>query len=144
MWERFERGEVIRIDAKGGMTVSTLNFWPERCVAISQEDLAEVSRSWQPFLEKVVRPRTTLQVMVHSYTGDDWRAYGPVLELLYGSPSEKTVGILWDGQLSLPKEIDTAVMATLELVCSNSRLAKRYLLRDLPQQVASRLECSTD
>ena len=51
MWERFERGEVIRIDAKGGMTVSTLDFWPERCVAISQEDLAEVSRAWQPFLE---------------------------------------------------------------------------------------------
>ena len=126
------------------MTVSALNFWPERCVAISQEDLAEVSRYWQPFLEKVVRSHTTVQVMVNPYTGDDWRAYGPLLSLSFGSTSEKNVGILWDGQLSLLKDLDTAVIATLEMVCSNSRLAKRYLLRDLFQPVASRLECSPD
>ena len=142
MWERFERGEVIRIDAKGGMTVSASNFWPERCLAISQEDLAEISGQWKPFLERVVRSQTTVQVMANPYAGDDWRAYGPLLSISFGSTSGKHVGILWDGQLSLPKELDDAVMGTLEVVCSNSRLAKRYLLRDLPQQIASRLECS--
>lgn len=133
----------MTIDGKGGMTVSALDSWPERCLKVSQEDLAEVSRYWRPFLEKTVRSRTTVQVMADPYTGDDWRAYGPLLSLSFGSTSEKVIELLWDGHLSLPEELDTAVIGTLELVCSNSRLARKYLLRDLPQQVASRLECST-
>jgi hypothetical protein len=80
--------------------------------------------------------------MVNPYTGDDWRADGPVLWLSISSLSEKHLQLMWDGQLSLPKELDIAVIGTLEMVCSNSRLAKKYLLQGLPHQVASRLECS--
>lgn len=142
MWERFERGESITIDARGGMTVATLSSWPDRCLRISREDLADLSRAWQPIVERLVRPRTDIQVMTHPFTGDDWRAYSTLVSLSFGSPSDKTFGLLWDGQLSLPEELDTALMATLEAVCSNSRLAKKYLLRDLPSQVAGRLACS--
>lgn len=57
--------------------------------------------------------------MVHPHTGEDWRAHGPLLELSFGSASEKNVGIVWwDGQLGLPVELDTAVVATLEPPCS--------------------------
>ncbi len=140
MWERFERSDSITIYAKGGMTVSD-GIWPERCPRISQEDLAEASQHWQTFLEHLPRDRASLQVMVNPYTGDDWRAVGPLLSLEFGPASGKSVGLLWDYQLSLPEEFDTAVIGTLELACSNSRLAKKYLLRGLPQQVASRLEC---
>lgn len=61
--------------------------------------------------------------------------------LSYGPPSTKTLELLWNGRSSLPEDLDSAVIKTLETVCSNSRLAKKYLLRDLPQQVAVRLTC---
>ncbi len=143
MWERFERSDSISIDGKGGMTVFGLQSFPDRCLRISQEELAELSRDWQPFLEHLVKPRTDALVMVNPYTGDDWQAYGSLIELTFGSASEKVFGLLWDGQLSLPEELDTAVIGTLEMICSNGRLARKYLLRGLPQQVASRLECLT-
>lgn len=143
MSERFEHGAFITINAKGRMAVSSLDLWPEKCPRIPQEDLVEVSRYWQPILERMVTSHKTLQVMANPYTfNDDWRPEGSLLELSFGSTAGKSLGLLWDFQSSLPKELDTAVMRTLEMVCSNSRLAKRYLLRDLPRQVTSRLNCS--
>lgn len=144
MWERFERNERITIDGQGGMTVSGSDSWPDRCLRIPRQDLARLRRHWQPFVEQPVRPHTTLQVMADPYTGDDWRASGPLLSFSFGSLSERSVGLLWDGQLSLPEDLDTAVIGTLEVACSNSRLAKEYLLRGLPREVADRLECSTE
>lgn len=142
MSERFERGALITINAKGRMAVSALDLWPERCPRISPEDLLAVSQDWQPVLERMVRPHTDLQVMANPYTfNDDWRPDGPLVALSFGSTAGKSLGLLWDGRSSLPEALDTAVMETLEMVCSNSRLAKRYLLRDLPRQVTSRLSC---
>jgi hypothetical protein len=80
--------------------------------------------------------------MENPITGDDWQAEGPVLALSLGTSPEKTVSLLWDGLLGLPKDLDAAVIGTLEMVCSSSQLAKRRLLQGLPHQVASRLECS--
>jgi hypothetical protein len=123
------------------MAVSS-GSWPERCPRIPPEDLVEVSRSWQLLLDRMATSHTGLQVMANPYTfEDDWRPDGPLVSLSFGSTSGKTLGLLWDGRTSLPGELDTAVMGTLEMVCSNSRRAKRYLLRDLPRQVTSRLEC---
>lgn len=142
MWERFERRSSMSIDARGSMAVSGKNMWPERCPKIPQDDLAEVSQYWQPLLEQMVRPHTGLQVMANPYTdNDDWRPDGPLLSLSFGSTSGKTLGLLWDCQSRLPQELDTAVMGTLEMMCSNSRLARKYLFRDLPRQVTGRLEC---
>lgn len=142
MLERFERGASITIDARGRMAVSSLDLWPERCPRIPQEDLLAVSQYWQPILERLVTPHTTLQVMANPYTfKDDWRPDGSVVALSFGSTAGKSLGLLWDGRSRLPKELDTAVMGTFELACSHSRLAKRYLLRDLPRQVTSRLNC---
>lgn len=144
IWERFERNETIIIDGKGGMTVSAMDFWPNRCLRISQEDLTQVTQHWQPLLESLVRSHTTVQVMANPYTGDEWRPNGPLLWLSFGSPEQTSIELLWDGTRSLPKDLDTAVIGTLEVVCSNSRLAKGYLLRGLPRQVADRLECLTN
>ena len=142
MRERFERGASITVDEGGRMAVSSLNMWPESCPRISQEDLAEVSRSWHSVLEQRVRPHTDIRVMENPDTGNDgWRPDGPLLSLTFGPASGKSLGLLWDGQSSLPGDLDTAVMGTLEMVCSNSRPARRYLLRDLPRQVSSRLQC---
>ena len=96
MWQRFERDAAFTIDGKGGMTLSVLDSLPNRCLRISEEDLARVTRHWQPVLESMVEPHGSAQVMVTPYTGDDWRAYGPVLSLSFGSPSETSVGLLWD------------------------------------------------
>lgn len=144
IWERFKRRASIDIEEKGRMAVFGLSSWPERCPRIPQDELAEASQHWQLFLERPIGDRTLLQVMAIPYTGDDWRAVGPLLYLEFGSASGRSVGLLWDYQSSLPEELDTVVIGTLELACSNSRLAKKYLLRDLPPQVGSRLECSSD
>lgn len=142
MSERFERGAFITIDATGRMAVSSLDLWPERCPRVPPEDLVEVSQSWQPVLERTVTPHTTLQVMANPYPyNDDWRPDGPLVALSFRSTAGKSLGLLWDGRSSLSKDLDTAVMGTFEMVCSTSRLAKRYLLRDLPRQVTSRLDC---
>lgn len=141
MWERFERQASMTIDATGKMVVAS-GSWPEQCPRIPQEDLAEVSRSWQPLLDRMTMSNIGLQVMANPYTfEDDWRPDGPLVDLSFGSTSAKTVGLLWDARSRLPEALDAAVMATLELVCSNSRRAKRYLLRGLPRQVTERLEC---
>lgn len=140
--ERFERGALITIDARGRMAVSSLDLWPQRCPRIPQEDLVAVSQHWQPVLERTVTPHTTLQVMENPFTfDDDWQPDGSLVELSFGSTTGKSLGLLWDGRSDLPKDLDSAVMGTLEMVCANSRLAKRYLLRDLPQQVTRRLSC---
>jgi hypothetical protein len=142
MWERFERGASIRIDATGSMAVSALDMWPERCPTIPREDLAAVSRLWEALLEQMALPHTDLRVMANPEIGnEDWHPSESLLSLSFGSASGKSLGLLWDGESTLPEQLDTAVMATLELVCSNSRLAKKYLHRDLSRQVVSRLEC---
>ena len=73
--------------------------------------------------------------------GEDWRPEGPLLSLSVSGASGNSLSLLWDGQSSLPEDLEAAVLTTLDLVCSNSRLGKRYLLRDLPRQLASRLDC---
>jgi hypothetical protein len=138
--ERFDRGSIIIIDASGSMMVTDLMSWPESCPRIPPSDLAEVSRIWQPILERAPKDQTRLEVG-HLYRDDDGRAHGPFISLSFGATSGRTIGLLWDGQRSLPEDLDTAVFAILESACSNSRLARKYLLRDLPQQVANRLEC---
>ena len=144
IWEQFERVDFVIIDGKGGMSVSAWNLWPDRCLRISQEDLARLRQHWRLFLEQVDRSHTALDVMADPYRFDGWRAYGPVLSFSFGSPAERSFQLLWDGQLRLPEELDTAVIGTLEVVCSNSRLAKKRLLGGLPRQVGDRLECSKD
>lgn len=142
MPERFERGAVMWIDADGSMAVSRLDLWPLRCPRIAADDLAQVSRLWQPILDWLPKPRTGYHALTDpNVWRHDWRPDGPVLSLTLGSPSGKVFDVLWDGRSSLPGELGVAVMATLEMVCSNSRLARRSLLRDLPPQVAGRLEC---
>ena len=124
------------------MTVSTDPGWPRGCPRVAREDLDDVSRQWKAVLDWLVEPRVYLRFMANpEIEKDDWRPDGPLLELSFGSAGE-SVSFLWDGESSLPPKIDTAVVATLELMCSNSRLARRYLLRDLPPQVATRLACS--
>lgn len=115
---------------------------PPRCLRIPQEDLDAVSRIWQPLLERQDKAQTSLVVMKRPYTGDDWRADGPVLSLSYSSSTEDHFRLMWDARLSLPRELDIAVIATLEMVCSNSRLAKKHLLQGLPKEVGGRLQCS--
>lgn len=142
MLERFERGASMNIDARGSMAVSGLNMWPQKCPRIPQEDLVAVSRSWQPILERMPAPHIGLQVMANPITdNEDWRPDGSLLSLSFGSASRKNLRLMWDGESSLPEDLDGPVMALLEMVCSNSRLARRYLLRDLPRSVTSRLEC---
>jgi hypothetical protein len=97
-----------------------------------------VSQRWQPVLERIVTPQPDVQMVANAAKG---RRDGPLLSLQFGPLSDKNLGVLWDGESPLPADVETAVMATLELMCSNSRVAKRRLLRDLPQQVAIRLKC---
>ena len=141
MWPLFERGAAIGLDADGAMTVSALNMWPESCLTISPEDLARVDRGWQPFLDQMSKARTGIRALANPHLGDDWRPDGPILSISFDSPSERRVELLWDGRSSLPPGLETAVIGTLETICSNSRRAKKYMLRDLPQQVAGRLDC---
>jgi hypothetical protein len=148
MWERFKYGATIRIDTGGRVNVSTDAAWPERCPDLSQEDLVEISRNWQPILDQMALRHTDLRLMANADVHkDDWRPDGPLLELSFGSTSPKgststkTIGLLWDFWSSPPKDLYTAVMATLEVICSESRLARKYLLRDLPRPVFDQLEC---
>lgn len=137
----FERGAAIRLDADGAMTVSGLDMWPESCLTISREDLARIAENWQPFLDRVITARIRLRALANPDLGDDWRPDGPVLSLSFDLVSEQRVQLLWDGRTSLPPDLNTAVIGSLETMCSNSRRAKKYMLRDLPQQVANRLDC---
>lgn len=141
MRQLFERGTAIRLDVDGAMTVSALNMWPESCPTIPREELTRVERSWQPFLDQMTRARTDIRALADPDLDDTWRPGGPVLSLSFGSTSERRVQLLWDGRSSLPPDLETAVIGTLETMCSNSRRARKYLLRDLPQQVTGRLDC---
>lgn len=142
MGQRFERGAAMRIAAGGGMAVSGLDMWPQRCPRISPQELARVSRSWQPVLGRMATPHTNLLRTADPRTlAEGWHPDGPLLSLTFGSTAGRSLQLLWDGRSSLPEDLEAAVLETLELVCSHSRLAKGYLLRDLPRQVAGRLEC---
>ncbi len=138
----FENGKIIRIDANGGMTVSALDLWPERCLTVDEEELARVSRYWQPFLDRTSqRSRRFIQIMKDPYLGDDnWEADRPLLSLSFGAPGEH-VEIFWDGLLSLPPDLDLAVMGTLEMVCSATGKGKKNPLRGLDDQVTRWLQC---
>lgn len=123
------------------MTVSALDMWPESCLTISREDLALIARTWQPFLDRVSTARTSLRALANPDLGHDWRPDGPVLSLSFDSASERRVQLLWDGRAGIPPDLDAAVIGTLETMCSHSRRAKKYMLRDLPPQIADRLDC---
>lgn len=141
MWELFASGASIDIDSGGTIAVKKLNMVPRSCTGIAQQDLTEVAGYWDRVLEPMVRHQTTLIVMPNPPTGkEDWRPDGPLLSFSIVSASGKIVQLLWDGQSRLPQDLDRAVMGTLELMYSKNRLAKRYLLRDLPPQATSRLE----
>ena len=146
----FKRGATVDIDTGGRMAASADHAWPERCPDLSQEDLVEISRDWQPILDEMETVSTDFRFMANpNVHEDDWRPDGPLLQLsfgstsLQGSTSGRTIGLLWDFRSSLPKSFDTAVMGTLKVVCSNSRLARKYLLRDLPRSVFDQLERET-
>ncbi len=139
--ELFEQGARITMDTGGGMAVYRLSSWPERCPRISPDNLLEVSRYWQPVLDRMRVPHETLHAVACAGCGEAWQPDGPVLSLSFGSLSGRSFELLWDGRTALSNDLDTAVIRTLETFCSNSRLAKKYLLRDLPQEVARRLDC---
>lgn len=155
MWQRFESGASITIRQTGRMAVSTLSMWPQQCPTVPEEDLLEVSRVWEPVVQKwepTLRkmaensPYPSMkQAPIHRlakpFTGmEGWEADGPLVELSLQFPSGKTLQLLWDGT-PLPPDLDTSVMSTLEIACSNSRLARKYLAGGLPPQVSSRLKC---
>ncbi len=141
MWERFARGSTITVDGKGKMAVSGSGIWPESCPRAAPEDLGAAARTWRPVLDRTVTSHTDVLALASPPGDDDWRPDGPLLSLSFGAPSGKTVGLLWDGRSTLPPDLDTAVLETLEMVCSSSRRARKYLLRDLPPEVSGRLEC---
>lgn len=136
--DRFVLNTFITIDDRGRMAVSRTDVWPRSCPKISGHELAAVSQLWQPILERIVTPHPDVPVVANATTG---RPDGPLLSLQFGPLADPRLGVLWDGRSTLSTDLEAAVMATLELMCSNSRLAERYLLRDLPREVASRLEC---
>jgi hypothetical protein len=141
MWELYASGASIEIHDNGKMEIATLSKWPQSCTKISQDDLDRVSRYWEPVLKRLPRPHCDLLMMPNPPTGKkDWRPDGPMVELWFGSTSGQSVWVLWDGQSTLPKDLDSAVMGTLELMRSKNGLAKKYLSRNLPPQVSHRLE----
>lgn len=141
---RAERGVSITLRTGGRMTVSALDMWPESCPRVAREDLAALSRSWQPVLAAAVTPRTEVRALANPRAfdgGPHAHPHAPLLSLSFGPPSGRSLQLLWDGRSTLPEDLDTAVIETLEMACSNSRRARRSLLRDLPPQVARRLDC---
>jgi hypothetical protein len=141
MWKLFERGAAIHVDGDGNMTVSSLDMWPESCPKMSREALARVDQGWQPFLDRVKEDGFAIMALADPDLWDGWQPDGPVLELSFRSSSGQLVQLMWDYRSSLPADLEDAVLGTLEELCSNSRRAKKYLLRDLPQQVAVGRDC---
>ena len=137
----YRRVTRITTDVEGDMAVSPRDPWPRSCPRIPAAALADVSRAWQPLLDEAPAPRTALQLMANAADGGDRRPDGPLLSLTVGPTTGKRVDILWDGRSRLPDALDAAILVTLDTFCSHSRAAKRSLLRDLPRQVAERLEC---
>ena len=129
----------IAADGKGRLSVQTMGARYLSCSRIAAEDLAELSRFWQAVLDRSPTPNPKFQVMTNPYT-DNWRPDGPLISLSFGSPLSDNVGLLWDGRSTLPEGLDTAVMATLELICSSNRMARDQLLHGLPQ-LRGRLGC---
>jgi hypothetical protein len=139
--EWYQRTAGMSVDAGGRMSVRNLGDY-KSCLRVSPADLDAVSSRWRPILEHSPKDKTQFRFMANPEVfTDEWRPDGPLVEVSFGSPAGESVGLMWDGRTSLPASLDTAVMATLELFCSSSRRADKYLLRDLPQQVARRLEC---
>lgn len=141
MWHRFSSGANVTMHASGRMSVSRLDMWPRQCPTVPQQDLLEIAKIWEPVLRQTGTSEAHLDLLASPFTGmDDWQAEGPLVEFALQSPSGKTVQLLWDGS-PLPESLDAPLMRTLEIVCSNSRLARGYLQRNLPGQVSSRLDC---
>jgi hypothetical protein len=138
----YQRTADMSVDAGGRMMVSNLGD-PRSCLRVPRDELDQLSSYWRPVFEQSSEPKTVLFFMANpEIFNDAWRPDGPLLDVSFGTLSGESVGLMWDGKSSLPPSLDAAVMATLELFCSSSRRADKYLLRDLPPQVASRLECS--
>jgi hypothetical protein len=137
----FHHGVAIDINAKGSMAVQRDFGWPGRCPRLDRVDLEKMSREWEPFLEELSAPHTYWRTMRDpDFEAADWRPDGPLAEITFYSTSGKSASLLWDGS-PLPEKLDPAVIGTLETMCSNSNWARKFLLRDLPAEVASRLEC---
>jgi hypothetical protein len=138
----FAGGAYMRVDAAGGMTIWRWDWMPRSCPRVPPAVVAKVVRSWQPLLHHPISQRPIFQAMADPWTGrDDWRPDGPLLTFSIGPPSGQHVAFHWDGQMRLPPALDAAVIETLEMFCSHSRAAERSLRKDLPPQVAGRLDC---
>lgn len=139
-WEFFRRSYVMTVDVSGGLTVSEGDFWPERCTSIGSESLQSIQEVLAPYLTG--EPRVpTVNMLEAPFTGkDDWRPQGSLIELSFGAKGAN-LQLLWDGKAKLPDDLDQAIIATMDLVCDRSHLAKSYLSRSLPEEVSSRLEC---
>jgi len=146
LWERFEHDISIDIFADGFTTVQHGGIAPDTCSWIPQEELDAVRPYLEPYFTK--EPSGPLVCMGDNpYTWkDDWRAKGPLIFPVFypGEKELKGFGLFWDGKSCLPEDLETAVIGTLSMICSNSRFARKYLLRGLPEQVAGRLECSAE
>jgi hypothetical protein len=141
MHHRFEKGAYITVNTAGRMTVSRDVAWPEACPTMSEDDLVAVSHHWQPVLDRMIEPRSEFRAMTDPDIGSaDWRPDGPLLELQFGR-SGKSILVLWDGRSHLADSVKARLMDTLERVCSSSERARKYLLRDLPREVAGELDC---
>ena len=144
-WDSFQRASRIVIYDNGRMMVSSLNSWGESCPTVSQADLIELSEIWAPLFRKVRGvPLSPAQIRMMADPDTwraDWRPDGPLIELRLNSPFGKNVAILWDGS-PLSTTIGSPVIRTLEIACSTSPRARKYLVRDLPQQVSSVLKCN--
>jgi hypothetical protein len=138
---RFENGAYITVSTRGRMTVSRDVAWPEACPTMPADDIVELSRYWQPVLDRMDESNWEFRAMTTpDLSSDAWRPDGPLLELSFVT-SGKSVQVWWDGRSQLADSIRAKVLGTLELVCSNSDRARKYLLRDLPPEVASQLVC---
>ena len=145
-WRWFQSGSRIVLYDNGRMMVYASNSWGEHCPSIPQADLIELSSAWEPIDRKLVRQPAHRPTLMHIMAdpdiwSEDWRPDGPLLELHLTAPSGRKLTLLWDGS-ALSPDFHAPVMRTLEIACSNSPRARKYLLRDLPPQVSRSLECN--
>ena len=139
---QFEQGASFTIDSTGRMKVTRLDVWPRHCPTISPASFGQLSREVQPVLDRLPRRQNVWRAMKNQYRGgDEWQPDGPLVHVTFGTPFGPTLQLLWDGRTRLPEDVENAVLKTLDAGCANSGLARKYLLRDLPPEVSSRLKC---
>jgi hypothetical protein len=141
MHARFENSAHITVNTRGRMMVSRDDAWPVACPTMPADDVVEVTRYWQPVLDQMDEPRWEFRATsTPDIGGAAWRPDGPLLGLRFAT-SGKSVEVWWDGRSHLADSVRAKVLGTLELVCSASARARKYLLRDLPPQVTAQIEC---